>query len=98
MSITVAFDLPLKGIFLRFFHHCIIRLDGLGSSLKKENINIRFSDNDRIFLKKETDFPLLKLGVYKLSIYSLYIHQPSTENSEAVANKLQTEQAETFQG
>ena len=50
------------------------------------------------FLKKETDFPLLKLGVYKLSIYSLYIHQPSTENSEAVANKLQTEQAETFQG
>ena len=48
-------------------------------------------------LKKETDLPLFKHGAYKLSIYSLYIHLPSTENSEAVANKLQTEPAETFQ-
>ena len=47
-------------------------------------------------LKKETDLPLFKHGAYKLSIYSLYIHLPSTENSEAVANKLQTEPAETF--
>ena len=68
----------------------------LGSSLKKENINIRFSDNDRN-LKKETDLPLFKHGVYKLSIYSLYIHLPSTETTEAVANKLQTGPAETFQ-
>ena len=68
----------------------------LGSSLKKENINIRFSDNDRN-LKKETDLPLLKHGVYKLSLYSLYIHLPSTETTEAVANKLRTEPAETFQ-
>ena len=30
------------------------RLDGLGSSLKKENINIRFGDNDRNLKKKET--------------------------------------------
>ena len=68
----------------------------LGSSLKKENINIRFSDNDRN-LKKETDLPLLKHGVYKLSIYSLYVHLPSTKNTEAGANKLQTKSAATFQ-
>ena len=36
-------------------------------------------------------------SVYKLSIYSLYIHLPSTETTEAVANKLQTGPAETFQ-
>ena len=47
--------------------------------------------------RKETDFPLFKYGVYKLSVYSLYIHLPSTENTEAVANKLQTGPAETFQ-
>ena len=35
--------------------------------------------------------------MYKLSIYSLYIHLPSTETTEAVANKLQTGPAETFQ-
>ena len=29
--------------------------------------------------KKETDLPLFKHGVYKLSIHSLYIHVPSTE-------------------
>ena len=46
---------------------------------------------------KETDFPLFKYGVYKLSVYSLYIHLPSTENTEAVANKIQTGPAETFQ-
>ena len=40
---------------------------------------------------------MFKHGVYKLSIYSLYIHLPYTENSEAVANKLQTGPAETFQ-
>ena len=68
----------------------------LGFSLKKENINIRFSDNDRN-LKRETDLPLLEHSVYKLSIYSLYIHLPCTKNTEAGANKLQTEQAETFQ-
>ena len=47
--------------------------------------------------KKEGDFPLFKYGVYKLSVYSLYIHLPSTENTEAVANKIQTGPAETFQ-
>ena len=68
----------------------------LWTSIKKENINICFSDNDRN-LKKGTDLPLFKHGAYKLSIYSLYIHLPSTEVTEAVANKLQTEPAETFQ-
>ena len=70
----------------------------LGSFLKKENINVCFSDNDWN-LKKETDLPLFKHGAYKLSIYSwsLNIHLPSTEVTEAVANKLQTESAETFQ-
>ena len=67
-----------------------------GSSPKKENINICFSDNDWN-LKKETDLPLFKHSAYKLSTYSLYIHLPSTEVTEAVANKLQTEPAETFQ-
>ena len=47
--------------------------------------------------KKETDLPLFKHGAYKLSIYSLCIDLPSTENTEAGANKLQTEPAETFQ-
>ena len=47
--------------------------------------------------KKETDLPLFKLGVYKLSIYSLYIHLPSTENNKAVANKLPTGPAGTIE-
>ena len=51
----------------------------------------------KIKKKKETDLPLFKHGVYKLSIYSLYIHLPSTETTEAVANKLQTGPVETFQ-
>ena len=46
--------------------------------------------------KKETDLPLFKHGVYKLSIHSLYIHLPCTENTKAVANKRQTRQAEHF--
>ena len=50
-----------------------------------------------IWKKKETDLPLFKHGVYKSSIYSLYIHLPSTKNTEAGANKVQTEPAETFQ-
>ena len=37
-----------------------------------------------------------KHGVYKLSIYSLYIHLPYTETTEAVANKLQTGQRKHF--
>ena len=40
---------------------------------------------------------MFKHGVYKLSIYSMYFHLPSAENTEAVANKLQTGPAETFQ-
>ena len=43
--------------------------------------------------KKETDLPLFKHGVYKLSIHSLYIHLPCTENTKAVANKRQTGRA-----
>ena len=43
--------------------------------------------------KKETDLPLFKHGVYKLSIHSLYIHLPCTENAKAVANKRQTGRA-----
>ena len=46
---------------------------------------------------KKTDLPLFKHRVYKLSVYLLYIHLPSTENTNAVANKLQTGPAETFQ-
>ena len=46
---------------------------------------------------KETDLPLFKHGVYKLSTYSLYIHLPSTENTKSVANKLETGPAGTFQ-
>ena len=45
---------------------------------------------------KKNLLPLIKHGVYKLSIYSLYIHLPSTENTKAVANKLQTGPAGTF--
>ena len=47
--------------------------------------------------EKKTDLPLFKHGVHKLSIYSLYIHLPSTENTKAAANKLQTGPAGTFQ-
>ena len=47
--------------------------------------------------RKEADLQLFKHGAYKLSIYSLYINLPSTKNTEAGANKLQTEPAETFQ-
>ena len=46
--------------------------------------------------EKKTDLPLFKHGVHKLSIYS-HIHLPSTENTKAVANKLQTGPAGTFQ-
>ena len=47
--------------------------------------------------KKETDLLLFKYGVYELSINWLYIHLPSTGNTKAVANKLQTGPAGTFQ-
>ena len=48
--------------------------------------------------KKETDLPLLfKHVVYKLSIHSLYIHLLSTENTKAVANKLQAGPGASFQ-
>ena len=50
-----------------------------------------------IFKKRKTDLPLIKHSVYEFSIFSLYIHLPSTEKSKAVANKLQTGPAGTFQ-
>ena len=46
--------------------------------------------------EKKTDLPLFKQGVHKLSIYSLNIHLPSTENTKAVGNKLPTGRAGTF--
>ena len=70
----------------------------MGSSLKKEKIDIRFGDNDRNLknTKKQIYHCLLKHGVYKLSIHSLYIYLPCTENTKAVANNRQTGPAEHF--
>ena len=45
---------------------------------------------------EKTDLPLFKHGVHKLSIYSLYTHLPSAENTKGVGNKLQTGRAGTF--
>ena len=35
--------------------------------------------------KRKTVLPLFKHDVYKSSIYALYFHLPSTENTKAVA-------------
>ena len=69
-------------ILLRVFYRCEIRLDGLGSSLKKEKDILLVII---IEIKKKSDLSLFKDGVYKSSIYSLYFHLPSNEKSKAVA-------------
>ena len=60
---------------------------------EQEYCNLQYTEQGQLKFR----LLLLKHGVYTLSIYSSYIHLPSTETTQAVANKLQTGPVETFQ-